>query len=114
MAAVREMHINHLFESQCSKNPVGAMLLMSTLVADAFAHLESLRNPAIHRDTVGLKDSVIRQFLSHDEGLSSAIAEAVARRDILSQEFGEEMMTLPESELVKILQSSQRSINARA
>ena len=81
------------------------MNMMTVLVTDAFTHLESLRNPAIHRDTVGLKDSVIRQFLSHDDGLAMAISEAVARRDTLSQEFGEEMMNLPESELVKILQS---------
>ena len=78
---------------------------MSSRAADAFAHLESLRDPSIHRDTVGLKDEVILQFLSHDDGLSSAIEEAVERRNLLAEEFGDEMMSLPESELVKILQS---------
>ena len=73
--------------------------------ADAFAELGSIRNLSGHRDTVGLPDEVIRQFLSSDSTLATAISEAISRRKTLELEFGEIMMSLPESELVEKLQS---------
>jgi len=78
---------------------------MTEHAADAFAHLQNLRNLSGHRDTIGLSDVVIQQFLSTDSTLSSAISEAVSRRETLCSEFDDDMMNISESELVKILQS---------
>ena len=77
---------------------------MTERAADAFAELESLRNLSGHRDTVGLPDEVIRQFLTSDSTLATAILEGITRRESLKDEFGEHMLSLPESELVKKLQ----------
>ena len=77
---------------------------MTERAADAFAELESLRNLSGHRDTVGLPDEVIRQFLTSDSTLSTAIFEGITRRESLTDEFGEHMLSLPESELVEKLQ----------
>ena len=71
----------------------------------AFAQLTSLRELSAHRDTVGMKDDVIRHFLSIDSTLAKAIGEALVRRKELSEEFGHEIMSLPESKLSPILQS---------
>jgi acetylornithine/succinyldiaminopimelate/putrescine aminotransferase len=78
---------------------------MTEHAADAFAHLLNLRNLSGHRDTIGLSDEVIQQFLSTDSNLIAAISEAVSRRVTLSTEFGDDMMKISEPELVKILQS---------
>ena len=77
---------------------------MTERAADAFAELESLRNLSGHRDTVGLPDEVIRQFLTSDSTLAAAIFEGITRRESLTDEFGEHMLSLPESELVEKLQ----------
>ena len=78
---------------------------MTQYAADAFAHLQNLRNLSGHRDTIGLTDEVIHQFLSTDTTLGMAISEAVTRRNTLEDEFGNDLMKLSESELVKELQS---------
>ncbi len=71
----------------------------------AFAQLTSLRELSAHRDTVGMKDDVIRHFLPLNSTLATAIGEALVRRQELSEEFGHDIMSLPESELSPILQS---------
>tara|TARA_B100000497_G_C7475700_1_gene292586 strand:+ start:285 stop:605 length:321 start_codon:yes stop_codon:yes gene_type:complete len=79
------------------------MMTQSTL--QAFSKLLNLRNLAPNRDTVGMSDQMIKHFLSIDAHLSMAIEEANERQKVLSGEFGMEMMSLPESELVPILQA---------
>jgi len=78
---------------------------MTQHAADAFAHLQNLRGLSSRRETIGLSDDVIQQFISTDSTLSMAISEAVSRRNTLSDEFGEDVMNLSEPELVKVLQS---------
>jgi acetylornithine/succinyldiaminopimelate/putrescine aminotransferase len=78
---------------------------MTQHAADAFAHLQNLRGLSSHRETIGLSDDVIQQFISTDSTLNMAIFEAVSRRNTLSDEFGEDVMNLSEPELVKVLQS---------
>ena len=80
-------------------------MLMTQHGADAFAHLEHIRSVSGLRETTGLSDDVIRKFISIDPNLTAAISEAVTRRDTLFAEFGEHMMNISESELIKILQS---------
>lgn len=87
---------------------------MTPVAANAFANLQSLRDHSGHRDTVGLPDAVIQQFLEFDSHLSSALDEAVLRRETLLEEFGNEMLSLSESELVKVLQSDYINFYAPA
>ena len=77
---------------------------MTQHAVDAFAHLQNLRNLSGHRDTVGLTDDVIQNFLSSDSTLEMAINEAVSRRNHLKDEFGNDLLNLSESDLVKELQ----------
>ena len=78
---------------------------MTQSAAVAFAQLSSLREHSPHRETVGMKDEVIHQFLASDPTLAAAIGEALERREALSNEFGDDMLSMPESELSPILQS---------
>ncbi len=78
---------------------------MTQSTVQAFTQLQNLRSLAPDRDTVGMSDHMIKHFLSIDAHLGKAIAEAVERQKELSMEFGNEMMSLPESELVPILQA---------
>ena len=87
---------------------------MTQHAADAFAHLQNLRNLSGHRDTVGLTDDVIQSFLSSDSTLGMAITEAVARRNHLKDEFGNDLLNLSESDLVKELQSDYINFYAPA
>ena len=77
---------------------------MTQSTVQAFALLEQLRNLAPHRDTIGMSDHMIQHFLSFDSNLALAIEEAVDRQKELSMEFGTDMMSLPESELIPMLQ----------
>ena len=88
--------------------------MMTQHAVDAFAHLQSLRNLSGHRDTVGLTDDVIQNFLSSDSTLGMAITEAVARRNHLKDEFGNDLLNLSESDLVKELQSDYINFYAPA
>lgn len=84
---------------------MGAKKLMTQHAADAFAHLQNLRDLTGHRETIGLSNEVIHQFLSSDPNLGIAITEAVSRRHSLLDEFGEDVMNSSEPELIKSLQS---------
>ena len=77
---------------------------MTQSTVQAFALLKQLRNLAPHRDTIGMSDHMIQHFLSFDSNLASAIEEAVDRQKELTMEFSTDMMSLPESELIPMLQ----------
>ena len=79
--------------------------MMTQSTVQAFSQLLNLRSLAPDRDTVGMSDEMIKHFLSIDAHLGMAIEEAIERQKALSEEFGVDMMSLPESELVPILQA---------
>jgi len=55
--------------------------------------------------TIGLDDEIIDSFLESDSTLFEAIEEAAEMHSVLSEEFGQQMLKMPESELVNKLQS---------
>ena len=67
--------------------------------------LHRLRASSGPRDTVGLSDDVIEDFCASDAELVQAIHEAGELHNALLNEFGEDIMSLPEAELIKHLQS---------
>lgn len=79
--------------------------MMTQSTVQAFSQLLNLRSLAPDRDTVGMSDQMIKDFLSIDAHLGTAIEEAIERQKALSEEFGVDMMSLPESQLVPILQA---------
>jgi acetylornithine/succinyldiaminopimelate/putrescine aminotransferase len=79
--------------------------MMTQSTVQAFSQLLNLRSLAPDRDTVGMSDQMIKEFLSIDAHLGTAIEEAIERQKALSEEFGVDMMSLPESQLVPILQA---------
>jgi len=79
--------------------------MMTQSTVQAFSQLLNLRSLAPDRDTVGMSDEMIKDFLSIDAHLGMAIEEAIERQKALSEEFGVDMMSLPESQLVPILQA---------
>lgn len=79
--------------------------MMTQSTVQAFSQLLNLRSLAPDRDTVGMSDQMINEFLSIDAHLGTAIEEAIERQKALSEEFGVDMMSLPESQLVPILQA---------
>ena len=79
--------------------------MMTQSTVQAYSQLLNLRSLAPDRDTVGMSDQMIKDFLSIDAHLGTAIEEAIERQKALSEEFGVDMMSLPESQLVPILQA---------
>ena len=79
--------------------------MMTQSTVQAYSQLLNLRSLAPDRDTVGMSDEMIKDFLSIDAHLGMAIEEAIERQKALSEEFGVDMMSLPESQLVPILQA---------
>ena len=67
--------------------------------------LHRLRASSGPKDTVGLSDDVIEDFCASDADLVQAIYEAGELHNALLGEFGEDIMSLPEAELIKHLQS---------
>ena len=66
--------------------------------------LEVIRSKRGIIETVGLTDEIIIDFAANDSQLVQVIEEAVAIHTELLEEFGEEVMSLPEAELVAALQ----------
>ncbi|DAC41504.1 MAG TPA: lysine 6-aminotransferase, partial [Candidatus Poseidoniales archaeon] len=69
------------------------------------AILHRLRKASGPKETVGLSDHVIEDFCNSDADLVQAIHEAEQVHRALMEEFGEDVMSLPEPELIKHLQS---------
>jgi len=69
---------------------------------DVLHRLRALSGP---KETVGLSDDVISDFCGTDAELVQAIHEAGEVHDTLMNEFGQDIMSLPEAELIKHLQS---------
>ena len=67
--------------------------------------LHRLRATSGPKETVGLSDEVIMDFCSTDNELVQAIHEAVGVHQTLMEEFGQDIMSLPEAELIQHLQS---------
>ena len=67
--------------------------------------LHSIRASSGPKETVGLNDDVILDFCNTDAKLVQAIHEAGHMYQTLMDEFGEEVMSLPESDLIQHLQS---------
>ena len=67
--------------------------------------LHRLRAASGPVETVGLSDDVIEDFCSSDAELVQAIHEASEVHRTLMEEFGQDIMSLPEAELIKHLQS---------
>ena len=67
--------------------------------------LHHLRASSGPKETVGLSDDVIQDFCNSDAELVQAIHEAGAMHATLLEEFGQDIMSLPEPELIKHLQS---------
>lgn len=78
---------------------------MAQVTVNPFSLLEDLRSLAPHRDTVGMSDEMIQRFLRSDPKLGTAIEEAVVRQRELAMEFGQDMLSMPESKIVPILQA---------
>ena len=67
--------------------------------------LHHLRASSGPKETVGLSDDVIQDFCNSDAELVQAIHEAGAMHPHSWKEFGQDIMSLPEPELIKHLQS---------
>ncbi len=66
--------------------------------------LDGIRSKRGTVETIGLSDVIIADFAETDSDLVQAIEEAVEIHASLLEEFGEEVMALPEDELVAALQ----------
>ncbi len=71
---------------------------------EAIEMLENIRNYGGERETAGLPDETIREFLERDETLRIAIRQAVEEHKRLQDQFAEELK-MPEKELCELLQS---------
>ena len=69
------------------------------------AILHRLREVSGPKETVGLSDHVIEDFCNSDADLVKAIHEAEQVHRSLMEEFGQDVMSLPEPELIEHLQS---------
>ncbi len=70
----------------------------------ALADLQHLRNQSGPRNTIGLSDAVVIDFLGRDPKLGQAISEAVAARDALPPAH-RALLTQPETDVVNALQA---------
>lgn len=66
--------------------------------------LNGIRSKRGAVETIGLSDAIITDFAANDSDLVKAIEEAVVIHASLVEEFGEEIMSLPEAEMVSSLQ----------
>ena len=69
------------------------------------AILHRLRASSGPIETIGLSDDVIEDFCNADAELIQAIHEAGQMHHTLIEEFGQDIMALPEAELIEHLQS---------
>ena len=76
--------------------------------------LHHLRDMSGAQETVGLSDDIIARFCATDNQLVQAIAEAGAAHHALIEEFGMDVMSLPESELIPHLQEDYVNFYAPA
>jgi len=78
------------------------------------AVLKRLRASSGSKETVGLSDDIIEDFCNSDAELVQAIHEAGVVHQGLLEEFGKDIMSLPEAELIKHLQSDYVNFYAPA
>ena len=76
--------------------------------------LQHLRDTSGAQETVGLDDETIARFCSSDAQLVQAINEANEAHKRLVEEFGMDVMSLPESELIPHLQEDYVNFYAPA
>ena len=76
--------------------------------------LHRLRSSTGAQETIGLNDEIIEDFCASDAELVQAIHEADRVHQTLMSEFGQEVMSLPEAELIKHLQSDYVNFYAPA
>ena len=76
--------------------------------------LHHLRDTSGAQETVGLNDDIIARFCAIDNQLVQAIAEAGEAHQALIEEFGMDVMALPESELIPHLQEDYVNFYAPA
>lgn len=76
--------------------------------------LQHLRDTSGAQETVGLGDDIIARFCATDAQLVQAIHEASEAHRHLVEEFGMEVMSLPESELIPHLQEDYVNFYAPA
>ena len=76
--------------------------------------LHHLRDTSGAQETVGLSDDIIARFCAIDNQLVQAIAEAGEAHQALIEEFGMDVMALPESELIPHLQEDYVNFYAPA
>ena len=72
---------------------------------DVIEKLHKIRNMSGDCETHGINDEIIMNFLENDPSLSIAIDEAERNFQDLSSELGEQMFSLNEIELVKMVQN---------
>ena len=85
-----------------------------TMADNPLTILHQLRDISGAPETVGLTDEIIAQFCATDTQLVQAINEASATHQALIEEFGMDVMTLPESELIPHLQEDYVNFYAPA
>ena len=76
--------------------------------------LHHLRDVSGEPETVGLTDEIITRFCAIDAQLVQAINEASTAHQALVEEFGMDVMALPESELIPHLQEDYVNFYAPA
>ncbi len=80
-------------------------LLPTCSMAGGLAALAEIRSKTGNPWTIGLKDSIIDDFLKSDPSLTRAIEEASENFQSLVNDLGPEMLTLDEKDLISYLQS---------